>query len=603
MIQDCSSRNKKVFIWGTGNNAKLFIKRYAEFRNSSFERYKHDWEESIAGFIDSDSNKWGTFFENKPVVSPDKAFEEGMTLCIITVDNNIGIIDALIKEGYKEGQFLTWKDFIVACRQYALDNCNDIPDGYGFEECKHDAESGSNDLQRHIYLARYFDGVKEKKEVKAFLSEFEPFAIVDAMNWYFGDDISGACKWCEKWLDNKNREQRIKTIGIMIDRYYGGGIERATSYLIDSYTRAGYKVVLITEECNKEKEYPLGDDVIRCNLDNKHDESDIKRFRELQDSIAGNRIDLVCFHTGYARLSTFYEIILTKILGVYSILELRSAFIALIVDQKRFSDKYSIMFRVADRVLTLSETDRFFWNCLGCKSVFIPNPVGALIKNKPTPRINKKKALILWVGRIVQTPKQVLDVVDIAECVVNQYKEVSFRIIGGRDNDKIYRMLKQKITDKNLESYVEICEYRPDINNDYEESDVVLMTSASESYSNVIVEAKSHSRPIVMYELPWLNTVKENKGIISIPQRDRLSAGQAIISLLTNQGKWERLSNEAWESACALAEYDYMTDWKTLFSDIETNRAYNSDIQDYERHTVKLLLDQFYGRGYPYLEG
>ncbi len=581
---DQTIKNKaRICIWGVGHNARVFAYEYKLYYYSGEKAFVDFWDKRLVAFVDNDANKTGKMYEGKPIVSYSEAVNMGMDYCIITVDDSEEIENTLQKEGYL---YMGWRDYLKYCKEEVLSD-------------QVFTESNDSRLSSFLRFSRFVEsGMNNIK-----LNETQLTEVVGSLAWYFGDGLSEAKEWLDTSLPGvlNYSKREIKTIGIIIDRYYGGGIERTTSNLIKRYTEYGYHIILITDEQNKEKEYSLPSGVSRCNLEYGHDTFGIDRLSEIKQCIEKNMIDLVMFHTGYARLSTFYEVLLIKLMKLPVVIEIRSSFIALLSDQKKISERFKYIYQLADRVVALSDMDCLFWNSQGCRTICIPNPVEKYGVDQWTPRSTglDDPLSILWVGRIVQSPKQILDVVPIMRYIVEWNDRVTLRIVGGKDNDCVYDKLVDSIIKNGLTDNIEVLEYQPDISNLYKESDVILLTSASESYSNVIVEAKVYSRPIVMYELPWLVPVDDGKGIISVKQRDTRSAAEAIVSLLDNK-KWEEYSIAAWNSAQELVKYDCMERWNALFSDLQENREYERDIPKGLEEMTDLLLDQLYDRGYPY---
>lgn len=56
-------------------------------------------------------------------------------------------------------------------------------------------------------------------------------------------------------------------------------------------------------------------------------------------------------------------------------------------------------------------------------------------------------------------------------------------------------------------------------------ADVFVNTSTIEGYLLTLVEAQALGLPVLMYDLPWLDVVRENDGLITVPQ------GIALVSL------------------------------------------------------------------------
>ena len=71
-------------------------------------------------------------------------------------------------------------------------------------------------------------------------------------------------------------------------------------------------------------------------------------------------------------------------------------------------------------------------------------------------------------------------------------------------------------------AFLFVCGYDTDIDSYYRRSELHILTSISETFPMAIAESKSYGMPLVMYELPFVELVRESKGkgIVSIPQGD-----------------------------------------------------------------------------------
>ncbi len=90
----------------------------------------------------------------------------------------------------------------------------------------------------------------------------------------------------------------------------------------------------------------------------------------------------------------------------------------------------------------------------------------------------------------------------------------------------------------------------------------------------VLLEAMAYSLPVVMYELPYLEVVKNQKGIISVAQKDKEGAARAISKLLVDEELYEEKSYESWNNAQFFISYDVGAAWDRLFREgyYERNR-------------------------------
>ena len=96
-------------------------------------------------------------------------------------------------------------------------------------------------------------------------------------------------------------------------------------------------------------------------------------------------------------------------------------------------------FRLADRLVVLSELEKSFWASLGVWAVYIPNPIQEL------PYVDEDGKYILWLGRLEETQKQPSHSVDIMKRVVEACPEAKMKLVGQEVTRGTIKVLKKKI--------------------------------------------------------------------------------------------------------------------------------------------------------------
>lgn len=567
MRDDILIRGKKIYVWGCGKNASIFMRHFRLYLDAKDTEMERIWEECFAGFIDSNKHRQGDFYEEKQIVSPEAAFANKMDYCIITVLNNSEIIEWLQQHGYSGQQWIYWKDYLKHCKCGVLEQRAEILKR---------AERKDERLIRYLLFSEEIDHIQSgSQEQYSMLDIYKghPYLWISALEWYFEDELNRASEW---WMQKDMGEAEyteefhgnIQTIGIIIDRYYSSGIAKVVSLLLKGFLERQYTLILITEEEVSEKDYDLPKSVIRYSLKEPFNGAMEERLKRLESCISTYKIDILCFHTGYSRTECFYEILLAKMLGLPTVLVLHSALRAVMNDQKEISDQFPFVYRMADEMVALSYRDQAELAELDCSCTYIPNPIENFGLKDRTHLLHKDTYQVLWVGRIVQRAKQVLDTVEIMKLVTAKMSNVTLRIIGERVDSQIYDRLISMIHEEGLEEKITVSPYQQDLQEVYRESDVVLVTSSTESFYNVLAEAKVSSRPVVMYELPWLSLVQDGRGIISVGQGNTYDAAEAIVCLLSNKDLLEKYSIEAWESIQPFLEYDVISDWESVFEKV-----------------------------------
>lgn len=82
------------------------------------------------------------------------------------------------------------------------------------------------------------------------------------------------------------------------------------------------------------------------------------------------------------------------------------------------------------------------------------------------------------------------------------------------------------------------------------------------------IESLSYSIPIVMYDLPYLPTVKDNPGIITVKQRDTDAAVKELYDLLSNRNRLKSIGNKGRKHIEEMYNVDIGKQWRLIFDSI-----------------------------------
>lgn len=186
--------------------------------------------------------------------------------------------------------------------------------------------------------------------------------------------------------------------------------------------------------------------------------------------------------------------------------------------------------RVVSQRLKKRMTDEF--GVAENKIMVVPICVELKIMNNE-PRIKNKndKFIFLTVGRLVPV-KNIGMQIGAMEEVVKKYSNVELWIIGeGSERKNIESMIK------NLElgGKVKLLGWRNDVKKYYDQADVFLLTSHSEGWPLVILEAANYGLPIIMTDVGSAGElIINNESGIVIPVSDEVKLKEAMLSLIKN---------------------------------------------------------------------
>lgn len=380
----------------------------------------------------------------------------------------------------------------------------------------------------------------------------------------------------------KEKSRSIKTIGVLYHRYFEGGIERVMSYQIPMLMDLGYEVVLLTEIIDTKKEYGIPDGVRRAVITPSFTEG---RAGDLQNVVKKFSIDLIITHMGSSPSLTF-DLALLKTLGVYSIvINHELTFQDIISGPHRMIECINkpVVYDLADTLVVLSNCEKNFYSRCGVNVKFIPNPLGYISPNlKSEGRdLEYTSPRILWVGRLDFQQKNIQDALKIFHNVVKELPKVKIDIVGPEFALGAKQFVLDFISKNGLEANITLQQPQNDVSPYFRASSVVLCTSSFESFGMVIAESKLFGVPLVVYDMPYLELLRSNKGYISVPQHDIDKASFAIIKLLTNPQLRERLAREARESINSFIDMqDIKNRWNKVINELTV------------RHTNMCTIDE-----------
>lgn len=542
------------------------------------------------------------------------------TGCFIEKKYRFSIWNKIYESNFCKKAFLYVKDgnFPKAQDLYAFFIlCYFAESYYGISETYYNYRFGTGITgNRKLTLAqldRYCHSVLVAKEINNFLNEQGEEQYDEVLqqvrkdllndcvsNWYTSISEEEACMgfdilakyWnpeelvsnlCEKhYFDRKRLAEKIfgakainckitddiKTIGIFYHRYALGGVQRVISLLIPMYMEMGYNVVLFTDEISEEDEYELPEKAVRIvlpsSLEIKKDEY-IIRAEKFVKYLKDYNVDVMCYHAASSAKLVF-DMLLLKMHNIPVILTVHEvAFQNMLTMNTEMVNRPAI-FKLADYITVLSRVEEAYWKNLGVHAIYIPNPVTQMpVKRNPA---EIEPDTIVWVGRLDTRTKRCLDVVDIMKYVAEEIPNARLLIVGNAVSDGIMEMLQQKIQKNGVEKNVILCGHSTNVDTYYRKAEIYMITSISESFSMTIAESKSYGIPLVMYELPFIELCRDQKGYLSAPQGDKKKMAENIITILKNKELKEKLQQEAQESILPFLEFDFKNAWYQIFQNL-----------------------------------
>ena len=413
--------------------------------------------------------------------------------------------------------------------------------------------------------------------------------VVTALERHYRDDTINLAQHLIDTTIFRPSIRKIKTVGIIYSKLYDGGAEKVISLLIPVYLKMGYSVVLVLNESRPEKEYPIPDSVTKVIIPRAFSEG---RAFALHTALVENHVDVVVHHAS-SNPKVVYDIISTKALDIPSI-AMRHELATQDIVRPTLSwtcNYFYLIFRLVDKLLVLDTMDETVFKLMGCNTKLIHNPIE--FKNIES-NYNMNKGYILWLGRMDIFQKNYLDPVKIMKLVVRKRPDAKMVILGGDQRDSVD--LRKFIEQEHLRDNVEWVPNTINVTEYYRGAKIHLLTSSFESFSMVIAESKSYGIPLVTYDLPYLELLKDKKGYIAVEQDNIQAAADAIIKLFNNQTLCEVLSKEAKESIHEFSKFSLEQEWSDVFNALEheRRRPMDSELSEKDKEIQLFIKTMFF---------
>ena len=222
-----------------------------------------------------------------------------------------------------------------------------------------------------------------------------------------------------------------------------------------------------------------------------------------------------------------------------------------------------------DKVILVSKSLKDYYeklftvNNLSCNCIYIPNFIDILPENKT----NFDNKNLISVGRL-SLEKGFIDLIDVYKLVDLGLGDTHLDIIGdGSEATNI----NNKIIDYNLTRKITMHGFQDKdyINNQYLNSALYLMTSYTESFGLVLIEAMAYGIPCIAYDSAEgaNDIIQNNYNGYLIKNRNEHDMADAVIKLLSNRAELKRLSNNARQTALKYTASSFKDKWLEVLGD------------------------------------
>ena len=420
-------------------------------------------------------------------------------------------------------------------------------------------------------IERWFNDIpieESQREWFNLIEQYSPVALVSALAALKWENVHDLLVRLAPINQKRKAGRPVKTLGVYYYRMRNGGIERCISLLIPLWQKAGYNVVLITEEPATPDDYILPEGITRVILRKACDsqkEDYGERAQNWESIVNTYQIDTIIYKAWVSPL-LFWDALCLKALKLNLVVESHNTFGCLFRLQMPHRYELPPTYRLVDRVVVLSRVFANFWNNY-CPAYYIPNITTLCPKENCAPLHSQT---ILWVGRIAQE-KHPLDAVKVFSQIHKSNPNASLIMLGSGDDPVLQCELENEIQGLALDNFIQLTGYVTNVSPYYQKASLLLFTSDYEGFPMVLAEAKSYGLPIIMYDLPYLEMARDQRGIITVAPGDTKSMAQNAIDLLSESGIQKRLQlgKQSRKSAEDFASFDQTRAWKQVFDSLQ----------------------------------
>lgn len=179
-------------------------------------------------------------------------------------------------------------------------------------------------------------------------------------------------------------------------------------------------------------------------------------------------------------------------------------------------------------------------------------------------RSDLSNKVVLSIGRMTEAKRQWI-MIDLWNKIVNKHhiKDWQLHLVG---NGNLYEHLNNKIITLGLQDYVKILPPVQDVERYYQSASLFMLTSHSEGFGMVLLEAISFGLPCISYDCPSgpRDIIKNEHNGYLIPMDDFESLKSALLKLINNKDTLIKLSNGAFESSSKWNDEVILNKWKKV---------------------------------------
>ena len=350
------------------------------------------------------------------------------------------------------------------------------------------------------------------------------------------------------------------TIGHIYRVLGGGGIPRGAEAILTVHHAMGHQLVVFTYEPKGMNDFEISVPYRRYVVGSVGllEASTPERTRNLRAAIIDSKCDIVIHHVYYAK-SVNDDLRLLKEMGIPTLVQWHTCFSGLIMTNTcvgHVLEQIDGVVKSASGVITLSHTDKAFFELLGVPAIHIPYSDPDMFESVP---VHGDGHHLIWTGRMVPS-KRPLHAVQILEHVLERFPDATLTMLG---DGVLRKEIEEYVAARpELSGHVSLPGFINDVAPYLRAADIFLVTTAVEGFMHSLMEAKLAALPIVGYRMDYLDTTRPNTGCCAVPQGDVAAAAEEVCRLLADSDERHRLG------AMARKDFEWFLniDQKSLYS-------------------------------------
>lgn len=361
-------------------------------------------------------------------------------------------------------------------------------------------------------------------------------------------------------------------IAFFIYSLSGGGAERVTCNMAEYWSKSGHQVTILTMADVKDNRYKLAENITLIPLGTATQSknslhallNNINQVLELRKALKQLKPDQVIAMMSHAIVMAALACIRLPVKCIGS----ERTFPGLDNMDGPWQLLRKYCYRLPDTIVVQNEICKTWIdnNTSASNSVVIPNQLTLPLPShppivKPSSRTGASKHII-GVGRL-DKKKQFEHLITAFQKLHRHHEDWDLSIIGeGQDHEALQKLINQH----ELNDRVSLVGRVGNIADWYRHANILALTSKTEGFPNVLIEAMAHGMTVVSYDCPTgpAELIKHGTNGILVPPNNIGELEHQIGTLMRNETLRESLAKEATKIIEKLHPSVVMAEWEQL---------------------------------------